>query len=105
MSLFQKLLLGILISSLVENPLEASEAPDNRVAELVQRMTLAEKIGQMSQKNASDGYAPDYLGDSLRAGRVGSVLNIVDLATVNELQRISVEESRLARKRHTKRHS
>jgi len=88
-------LLGILISSLVENSLQASKAPDNRVAELVQRMTLAEKIGQMSQKNAGDGYAPDYLGDSLRAGRVGSVLNIVDLATVNELQRISVEESRL----------
>jgi beta-glucosidase len=58
-------------------------------------MTLTEKIGQMSQKNASDDYAPDYLGDSLRAGRTGSVLNIADLAIVNELQRISVEESRL----------
>jgi len=58
-------------------------------------MTLTEKIGQMSQKNASHGYAPDYLGDGLRAGHIGSVLNIADPVIVNELQRISVEESRL----------
>jgi beta-glucosidase len=32
---------------------------------------------------------------ALRAGRVGSVLNLVDVDAVNELQRIAVEESRL----------
>jgi beta-glucosidase len=68
---------------------------DDRVAMLLERMTLAEKIGQMSQLNAGDGYAPDYLGDGLRAGHIGSVLNSVDVDTVNELQRIAVEESRL----------
>ncbi len=58
-------------------------------------MTLAEKIGQMRQINASDGYPPDWLGDELRAGRVGSILNNVDVGMVNEMQRIAVEESRL----------
>lgn len=58
-------------------------------------MTLAEKIGQMSQVNASEGYAPHYLADGLRAGRIGSVLNNVDVEAINELQRIAAEESRL----------
>ena len=68
---------------------------EQRIAELLDEMTLVEKIGQMSQRNASDGYAPDYLGDGLRAGRIGSVLNVVDVDVVNELQRIAVKESRL----------
>ncbi len=71
------------------------ETTEQRVAGLLGQMTLAEKIGQMSQLNAGDGYAPDYLGDGLRAGRIGSVLNVVDVDVVNELQRIAVEESRL----------
>jgi beta-glucosidase len=58
-------------------------------------MTLAEKIGQMCQFDASNGDAPDYLADGLRAGRVGSVLNVADVNTVNALQRVAVEESRL----------
>ena len=62
---------------------------------MLSRMTLAEKIGQMTQVNASEGYAPDYLAEDLRAGRIGSVLNIVDVEAINELQRIAVEESRL----------
>jgi beta-glucosidase len=71
------------------------ETVERRVLALLQEMTLAEKIGQMSQLNAGEGYAPDYLGDGLRNGRIGSVLNVVDVDVVNELQRISVEESRL----------
>lgn len=68
---------------------------EQRVAALLLEMTLVEKIGQMCQRNASEGYAPDYLAGDLRAGRIGSVINNVDVACVNELQRIAVEESRL----------
>jgi beta-glucosidase len=64
-------------------------------AELLGRMTLAEKIGQMTQVNGSGGAVPDELRAKLRAGAIGSVLNEVDVGTVNELQRIAVEESRL----------
>jgi beta-glucosidase len=58
-------------------------------------MTLAEKIGQMNQVNASDSEITDHLREAIAAGRVGSVLNQVDVDTVNELQRIAVQESRL----------
>ncbi|NHA13655.1 glycoside hydrolase family 3 N-terminal domain-containing protein [Thioalkalivibrio sp. XN279] len=62
---------------------------------LLEKMTLAEKIGQMWQRNASEGHPADYLREDLRAGRVGAVINVVDVSVVNELQRIAVEESRL----------
>ena len=68
---------------------------DRRVAALLDRMSLEEKIGQMSLVNAGDSYIHDDLAEGLRAGRVGGVLNEVDARTVNELQRIAVEESRL----------
>ena len=68
---------------------------EQQAQSLLGRMTLAEKIGQMCQRNASEGYPAEDLGDDLRAGRVGSVLNCVEVDVVNELQRIAVEESRL----------
>ena len=77
------------------NELTNSETTEQRVKALLAQMTLQEKVGQMCQFNASEGYAPDYLADDLRAGRVGSVLNVVDVDVVNELQRIAVEESHL----------
>jgi beta-glucosidase len=76
-------------------PLYHSEANEQRVSALLSRMTLREKIGQMNQRNASEGYAPDYLAEDLRAGRIGSVLNVADAGIVDELQRLAVEESRL----------
>jgi beta-glucosidase len=66
-----------------------------RVQALLGQMTLVEKIGQMSQVGAGDGHPPETLGDDLRAGLIGSVINVVDVSTLNELQRIAVEESRL----------
>jgi beta-glucosidase len=74
---------------------EDSSLLERRIAELIGRMTLAEKVGQMSQVNAGDGDAVQGLGDATRQGRIGSVLNQVDPQVVNELQRIAVEESRL----------
>ena len=68
---------------------------DARVADLLARMTLPEKIGQLCQVNGHHGHVPADFADAVRAGRVGSVLNEVDVATVNELQRIAVHESRL----------
>jgi len=68
---------------------------EQQVAALLERMTLEEKIGQMSQVNAAGGHVPTHLREAVRGGHVGSVLNEVDVATVNELQRLAVEESRL----------
>ena len=58
-------------------------------------MTLEEKIGQLQMVQAGGTHVPDHTRDALRAGRIGSVLNEVHVDTVNELQRIAVEESRL----------
>ncbi len=73
----------------------AVESIEGRVIDLLGRMTLEEKIGQMSQLNVGDSYIHDYLADAIRDGRAGSVLNVVDVDVVNALQRMAVEESRL----------
>lgn len=83
------------MSASITPSLHDGNSVEQQVSELLAKMTLAEKIGQMCQFDASNGYAPDYLADGLRAGRVGSVLNLADVNTVNALQRVSVEESRL----------
>lgn len=67
----------------------------DRVRELIARMTVDEKVGQLSQVQAGGGHVPDSLRDAIRAGRVGAVINEVDAPTVHELQRLAVEESRL----------
>jgi beta-glucosidase len=66
-----------------------------KVEELISKMLLHEKIGQMSQFSGHHGHIPYHLAEDIRAGNVGSVLNEVKLETVNELQRLAVEESRL----------
>jgi len=68
-------------------------APEERILELLGRMTLEEKIGQLCLLNGAGGHVPDHLRHEIAAGRVGAVLNEVDLGTVRELQRIAVEES------------
>ncbi|MGB5257296.1 MAG: glycoside hydrolase family 3 N-terminal domain-containing protein, partial [Woeseiaceae bacterium] len=45
--------------------------------------------------HVGEGNSPDAVAEALRAGRVGSVINVVDVDVINELQRIAVEESRL----------
>lgn len=71
--------------------------PESKLDALLQKMTLAEKIGQMWQINGS---CPEH-EDLVRQGRVGSFLNLCDAETesyqpiANRYQRIAVEESRL----------
>ena len=83
------------MNALTARILVSDERPAARARALLAEMTLAEKIGQMSQVEATHGYAPEYLGERLRAGTIGSVINNVDVKIINELQRIAVEESRL----------
>lgn len=68
-------------------------AQEARVDELVSSMTIAEKIGQLNQLSGV-GYT-DYMVEAVRRGEVGSLLNEVDPATVNRLQKEAVENSRL----------
>ncbi len=68
---------------------------EQRIDELLRQMTLEEKIGQLALVPAAGGQVPDQLRQALREGRVGSILNEVQVDAVNKLQRIAVEESRL----------
>ena len=68
---------------------------DEGIRELIARMTLAEKVGQLQQVSGAGGHVPDHLRDAIQDGRVGSVLNEVHVETVNALQWIAVEQSRL----------
>lgn len=66
-----------------------------KAKQLLSKMTLEEKLGQLSQTCGAGGHIPYELADAIRNGRTSSVINEVDLDTVNELQRIALEESRL----------
>jgi beta-glucosidase len=69
-------------------------AVEARVDDLLAKMTLEEKVGQMNQVSPHWG-EDDGLEEALRAGHVGSVLNVWAVEKINYLQRIAVEESRL----------
>ena len=70
-----------------------------RVEALLARMTVEEKIGQLVQMPGGRQSTPNSRIDdderALRAGRVGSYLNVAGAEATRELQRIAVEESRL----------
>lgn len=66
---------------------------DAAVNDLLGRMTLEEKVGQLNQLSGR-GLSPDIVG-MVKDGQVGSLLNEVDPATVNALQKEAVENSRL----------
>ena len=70
----------------------SSESIEKKIDDLLAKMSLREKIGQMSQINGAGGIT-DGLKKALREGLVGSILNEVNTATLNEIQRIAVEES------------
>ncbi len=75
--------------------LPVADSLQERLDELLSQMTLEEKVGQLQQVQAAGGHVPEHLRQALREGRVGSVLNEVHVDTVNELQSIAVNESRL----------
>lgn len=66
---------------------------EERIDALLKQMTLEEKIGQMCQLH-SNGNVADYK-ELIKAGKIGSFLNEINPATINEMQRIAMEESRL----------
>ena len=78
-------------------PAAASEPGVSRkVEDLLRRMTLDEKIGQLTQIGGV-AFVPDDLKpeERVRKGQVGSILWLSDAAAINRLQRAAVEETRL----------
>ena len=88
---WNKLILTFLLLSLFTACMHKSE--ENRfIDDLLQRMTIEEKIGQLNQLDPSwDTAAKEQL---IREGRVGSLFNVVEPQELNRLQRLAVEQSR-----------
>lgn len=72
---------------------QGNNSVEKRIDELVSQMTLQEKIGQMNQLTGM-GLSKN-MKESVKTGKVGTILNELNVNVVNELQRIAVEESRL----------
>ena len=71
---------------------KAGRETERKVEDLLGKMTLEEKIGQMNQLSPWDF---GELAAKVRNGEVGSILNYTDPELVDSIQRIAVEESRL----------
>jgi beta-glucosidase len=80
----------------LESALLDDEQVTRRVESLLGQMTLAEKIGQLTQIGPSP-LEPDNLPaeELVRSGRAGSVLWTIDSASIQRLQEIAMKESRL----------
>lgn len=81
------------------NPQLAGKQLNQRVESLLSKMTLAEKIGQLTQFSAGEATGPrtggeDYLTMAGK-GEVGSLFNTIGAAKTNAMQRAAVEQSRL----------
>ena len=90
--LYSVFALASLAGVMTAAPMSQAEI-DSAVNLLISKMTVKEKVGQLNQLSGR-GLAPDMTA-MVREGAVGSILNEVDPKTVNELQRLAVENSRL----------
>ncbi|MCW3978213.1 MAG: glycoside hydrolase family 3 C-terminal domain-containing protein, partial [Candidatus Bathyarchaeota archaeon] len=70
---------------------DPSQSVEARVEDLLGRMTLEEKIGQMCQYTKY----PEKHEELVGAGKVGSLFNVTGAEQTNEVQSIAVEKSRL----------
>ncbi|HYH00972.1 MAG TPA: beta-glucosidase BglX [Terriglobales bacterium] len=83
--------------------LVAQTSTEHRVNELLRKMTLEEKIGQLNQINQGMPTGTIVNGNpvtlnveqAVAEGRIGSMLNVTGAAETNRLQKIAMEKSRL----------
>jgi beta-glucosidase len=85
-----------LIGAAARSSPQAGAEVERRIDALIAGMTLDEKFGQLSQVsgNSQRALAADQL-ELVRRGMLGSVLNVLGAKTVNQVQRVAVEQSRL----------
>jgi beta-glucosidase len=71
----------------------------SRIESLISRMTLTEKLGQLTMTACGSAVTgPTIAGDSTAAimsGAIGNLLNLIGVHDINEMQRLAVKESRL----------
>ena len=79
-------------------PLATAPADDAKasrfVSDLLGKMTLEEKLGQMSQISYKDAHSVSH-EERILKGQTGSFLFLTDPAEINRLQHIAIEQTRL----------
>jgi beta-glucosidase len=91
-------LAALLLVLTLAPPHARTSAPDieQKISELLARMTLEEKLGQLQQLDGhADGRHRDEHVEMIRRGTLGSTLNVRGAKRTNELQRVAMNESRL----------
>ena len=94
--------LCVTMSVAAENKKKAQQAlkpMSEFVSELMERMTVQEKIGQLNLLPSGDiqtGISENSpIGESIRQGRLGAILNLKGVDQILKVQKMAVEESRL----------
>ena len=101
MNIQKNLLSAILISLLTaifpscQNGGKNGNEIELKVNKLLSKMTLDEKIGQMSQFDSGAFGSEEKLKQAVKEGKVGSFLNYFGAEKVNAIQKVAMEESRL----------
>src|SRR5215204_3977851 len=93
------LLLGPVILHAQAKPAPANQKMNTFVTNLMSKMTLDEKLGQLNLPGAGDittGQASSSdVAKKIREGKVGGLFNIKSVEKIRDVQRIAVENSRL----------
>ena len=89
-----------LITAFSPSPDRPEAKKEQFIDELLAKMTLEEKIGQLNLINSPGDVVTGpkkgkNLTDDIKSGRLGNVLNAIGIDYIRSLQRIAVEESRL----------
>lgn len=82
--------------------LDKNASIEERVNDLLGRMTLEEKAGQLNQLNGGILTGPESkaatkqgMADLIKQGKVGSLLNMLGISEFRKVQQVAVEQSRL----------
>ena len=89
----------LLIFTLLQALASPTDGSGTFITDLMSRMTLEEKIGQLNQVNGGDivtgAPTSTQFGKELTAGHVGAVLNTQGVEKIRALQKTAVEQTRL----------
>lgn len=97
----KKILMTTLLgcAALAVNAQSKDAKMDRFIDDLMSKMTIDEKIGQLNLPSSGDittGQAKNSgIADKIKEGSVGGLFNIKGVAKIKDVQRIAVEESRL----------
>lgn len=95
----RKTILSVVLGLSILSVTAQTSEMDKFVDDLMAKMTLQEKIGQLNLQVAGDittGQAQDtQVAGLITSGNIGGVFNLKGVDKIRELQRLSVEQSRL----------